>query len=1232
MLFISYTLNTKWFSMDIRWDKLDYKNSIILIIAIVCFFSAVGSVSAAENTSATNSSSISISDYAWPSYQNDANKTGQSNYTGPQTNTTKWTYGNITVYGSAVTGKDGNIHVAGTNGYLYTFNNTGKLLWYYVTRSSIYGSPTVGSDGTIYISNWSNSTTYALNSNGTLLWKYTTGGYNFGSSPVIGPDGTVYISSTTDTNGTLYAIGNDGTVKWFYTLGIIRATSPVIGTNGTIYMADYNGTVYAINPDGSLKWSTKLRYVLGGTNYYVNVDYNTLSIAPDGTIYITTHNGRYISDSTNIVRSYIGVLYVITDTGTGYVERHYDFGEELYGSAAISSNGTVYVVGASGLHVLYSDGKLGNYTTGDISDTGLTSPAIGRDGTIYFASGGNLYALNPDLGFKWKYSTGSAVGSPAIDSNGTLYMGTLDGIFYALNDIAADFSVSTVKGTTLTQQFTGKSTGAPKSWKWEFGDGTTSTEQNPMHTYKKAGNYTVTLTVELQDGTTATRFKKIIINKQDITPPTVTNNLKGGTYNDTKYVKLTTSDDSNNASIYYTIDGSNPLNSSKRKLYSSSIAVYDSMTLKYVAVDPSGNWSPIYTVKYTILNVIYVQDASKYNSKTIKKDIQAIFDAAKVGSKIIFKGSSYENLQLVLNKKLNIITDVGTKIVTNLSGSAVFLVNGFKASGTSIIGFNIITKTDSGIRVNNADNVTISGFQVSSSNGNAIIVSGSSNTKIDSSTLKNSLIGINIYNSSKTVLNKSTITGNKVRGVMIDNSTNITVSNSIITSNGNNSSTAMDEGGLYVQNSDQVNIINNQITDNFMGISINNSKAIPTNKVSNLTITNNLINDNFVDGIYLTGYMKNIKIKANYIQRNANGIEIDYFDSSENVSISGNLISESVDRSSEIKIHSGMFTAGDGVKFGINYDTANGELIQYNVIANNDVRDVDGHDELHHGENELHVGINVYTYPTVSIETKFCCKINSQAAQINLDEIGNTYKLYFTDEDGQTITDLPNILVNIIINGKSYQVETKNGIATLTVPPTEQNGLAIGIFANNQIEKMILGQKEGNNTFVYTNDGEGFFIYTGDENTDNGSNGDDDNTGGNGNNGQGGNNNGNNGIGQGDNTNGNSGDGQSTNGNGYNGNGPTAGSVGGSNGDPGSSSSNSVPSSSLSVGAAAASPGASSSEDDPSSQTGSSKTVQELIVNKNSPWGIVVIIVLIIFVAGLYYRNDIMNMIENSKK
>jgi large repetitive protein len=59
------------------------------------------------------------------------------------------------------------------------------------------------------------------------------------------------------------------------------------------------------------------------------------------------------------------------------------------------------------------------------------------------------------------------------------------------------FSTDITSGTVpLTVKFTDVSTStAPLSYSWNFGDGTTSTEQNPAYTYTNAGRYTVKLTV-----------------------------------------------------------------------------------------------------------------------------------------------------------------------------------------------------------------------------------------------------------------------------------------------------------------------------------------------------------------------------------------------------------------------------------------------------------------------------------------------------------------------------------------------------------------------------------------------------------------------------------------------------------------------------------------------------------------------------------------------------------------
>lgn len=60
--------------------------------------------------------------------------------------------------------------------------------------------------------------------------------------------------------------------------------------------------------------------------------------------------------------------------------------------------------------------------------------------------------------------------------------------------LKAEFEAYPTSGDApLTVQFTDLSTGNPTQWNWDFGDGSTSTDQNPEHTYTTPGTYTVTL-------------------------------------------------------------------------------------------------------------------------------------------------------------------------------------------------------------------------------------------------------------------------------------------------------------------------------------------------------------------------------------------------------------------------------------------------------------------------------------------------------------------------------------------------------------------------------------------------------------------------------------------------------------------------------------------------------------------------------------------------------------------
>jgi len=70
----------------------------------------------------------------------------------------------------------------------------------------------------------------------------------------------------------------------------------------------------------------------------------------------------------------------------------------------------------------------------------------------------------------------------------------------------------------LKVQFTAsveEETGGPFTFKWDFGDGSNSTEQNPVHTYAKVGEYTATLTVTNQKGNKGTDEVDIFVETEE---------------------------------------------------------------------------------------------------------------------------------------------------------------------------------------------------------------------------------------------------------------------------------------------------------------------------------------------------------------------------------------------------------------------------------------------------------------------------------------------------------------------------------------------------------------------------------------------------------------------------------------------------------------------------------------------------------------------------------------------
>ncbi len=96
------------------------------------------------------------------------------------------------------------------------------------------------------------------------------------------------------------------------------------------------------------------------------------------------------------------------------------------------------------------------------------------------------------------------ISSQPLSMSLTMNVGILD----------ANFGINQTEGSVpLDVQFTDRTTGGPTSWYWDFGDGTTSTLQNPEHTYNTAGIYTPILTASNEVGT-STKISTVTITAE----------------------------------------------------------------------------------------------------------------------------------------------------------------------------------------------------------------------------------------------------------------------------------------------------------------------------------------------------------------------------------------------------------------------------------------------------------------------------------------------------------------------------------------------------------------------------------------------------------------------------------------------------------------------------------------------------------------------------------------------
>lgn len=405
------------------------------------------SVSTAENITpeiAKEEQPSTSYSYSWTQFHGSYFHTGYANVKGPQKATLKWKFQLGEISGgdpnSVAISPDGTIYVAGAQ-KIFALDKNGNEIW----SKSYQGTqgPAIAKDGTIYF--LSQDTIVALDKNGNEKWKYKTNG-NTIISPTIGPDETIYQGSW---DGYFYALNPNGTLKWKYKTAGSVSYPASIDKNGTIYLgggdahSGPDSNLYAFNPDGTLKWKYDTKATRVGSP----------AIGFDGLIYAPAAPSLIVLDSSKNLKWKKGPEISFYSIPVAYAA---ECGPPplppCSGTGQLPNGGIPQSSSECGAPPLPPCAGMGQQPQGGNmlpppgkdEIAGIITPAIASDGTIYIGnSQGVLSAINPKTQeVKWTYQTGEDPNQagfyglpsfPLVDKEGTVYIGSVDGKMYAIN-------------------------------------------------------------------------------------------------------------------------------------------------------------------------------------------------------------------------------------------------------------------------------------------------------------------------------------------------------------------------------------------------------------------------------------------------------------------------------------------------------------------------------------------------------------------------------------------------------------------------------------------------------------------------------------------------------------------------------------------------------------------------------------------------------------------------------
>jgi PKD repeat protein len=349
-------------------------------------------------------------------------------------------------------------------------------------------------------------------------------------------------------------------------------------------------------------------------------------------INVTAIYAEFFADKTKVLVPFEVVEFTDNSTsqGTVIVEWHWDFGDggtstdqnatheyENVGSYDVSL--TVYssegrnikikkdYIQAKAVIADFTFDPVEGYTPLEVqfTDKSLSSGGI-ESWSWDFGDGSTISDTNSSIAQNPKHEyrlpgdevTGSYTPSLTVTGGGGNDTQTKDSIILA-RKIKADFSAEPRTGDApLTVQFTNLSTGFISSFEWDFGDGETSIDESPSHTYNYSGNYTVSLEAKHSywEDDTETKQGYILVTgeQKQVATPTFSP-ASGTTFTDSLAVEISCT--TSGASIYYTADGSDPTESSTP--YTGSITLTGTTTLKAKAFKADMEPSEVATATYT---------------------------------------------------------------------------------------------------------------------------------------------------------------------------------------------------------------------------------------------------------------------------------------------------------------------------------------------------------------------------------------------------------------------------------------------------------------------------------------------------------------------------------------------------------------------------------------------------------------------------------------------------------